>query len=68
VNFGKKHDGLGKHCLVVHHKKQLKDTDQPRETKLSELATVCANCHMMIHSNRMKALTLAQLKKKLGRR
>jgi hypothetical protein len=67
VNFGKKHDGLGKHCLVVHHKKQLKDTDQPRETKLSELATVCANCHMMIHANRMKALTLAQLKKKLGR-
>jgi len=66
INFFNKASGLGKHCLVVHHKKQLKDTDQPRETKLSELAVVCANCHMMIHSNRTKALSIKQLKKKLG--
>lgn len=66
VNFARKHGGLGKHCLVVHHKKQLKDTDQPRETKLSDLAVVCANCHMMIHVNREKALTLSQLKKRMG--
>jgi hypothetical protein len=67
VDFARKHGGLGKHCLVVHHKKQLKDTDQPRETKLSDLAVVCANCHMMIHVNREKALTLSQLKKRIGR-
>ena len=67
VNYGRKHGGLGSRCLVVHHKNQLKDTDQPRETKLSELAVVCANCHMMIHSNRDKALTLNQLRKKLGK-
>jgi hypothetical protein len=66
-NFAKKHAGLGKHCLVVHHKKQLKDTDQPVETRLSDLAVVCANCHMMIHVNRDKALTLSQLKKRIGR-
>ena len=68
VNYGQKHGGLGKNCLVVHHKIQIKDTDQPRETKLSELAVVCANCHMMIHSNRMKALTLTQLRKKIRNR
>lgn len=67
VNFAKKHSGLGRHCLVVHHRKQLKDTDQPVETKLSDLAVVCANCHMMIHMNREKALTLSQLKKRIGR-
>ena len=67
VNFGQKHGGLGSRCLVVHHTKQLKDTDQPRETKLSELAVVCANCHMMIHVNRDKALTVSQLKKRIGR-
>jgi 5-methylcytosine-specific restriction protein A len=67
VNFAKRHGGLGSKCLVVHHKKQLKDTDQPVETKLSDLAVVCANCHMMIHVNRDKALTLSQLKKRLGR-
>ena len=66
VNFAKKHGSLGKHCLVVHHKKQFKDTDQPRETKLSELVVACANCHMMIHTNKNKALSLNQLKKRLG--
>ena len=66
VNFQKKAGGFGKHCLVVHHKKQLKDIDQPTETKLSELAVVCANCHMIIHSNKDKALTLSQLKKRLA--
>lgn len=64
--FGRKPDDLRRKCLVVHHKKQLKDTDQPRETKLSELAVVCANCHMMIHADPDKALTIAQLQKKLG--
>ena len=68
VNFKKKAGGLGKHCLVVHHKKQLKDMDQPTETKLSELAVVCANCHMIIHSNKNKALSLNQLRKRLQRR
>ena len=68
VNFAKKHGGLGRQCLVVHHKKQLKDTDQPLETKLSDLAVVCANCHMMIHSNRNKALSLNQLKKRIRTR
>jgi hypothetical protein len=67
VNYGRKNDGLGRHCLVVHHKKQLRDTEQPKETKLSELAVICANCHMMIHSNRDKALTINQLRKKLGK-
>ena len=67
VNFARKHGGLGRRCLVVHHKKQMKDTDQPRETKLSELAVVCANCHMMIHVNSEKALTLPLLKKRIGR-
>jgi len=64
--FGRTSEDIRQRCLVVHHKKQLKDTDQPRETKLSELAVVCANCHMMIHANPDKALTIVQLQKKLG--
>jgi len=67
INFHRKAGGLGRNCLVVHHKRQLRDTDQPRETKLSELAVVCANCHMMIHSNPDRALTLAQLRKRMRR-
>jgi hypothetical protein len=62
VNFHRRASGLGSKCLVVHHKKQLKDTDQPRETRLSDLAVVCANCHMMIHANPAKALSVGQLR------
>jgi hypothetical protein len=67
VNYWKKSGGLGRHCLVVHHKKQMKDTDQPRETKLSELAVLCGNCHLLIHSNPAKALTITQLRRVLGK-
>ena len=64
-NYRRVAGGKGDKCLVVHHKKQLKDTDQPVETRVSDLAVVCANCHMMIHANRDRALTLAQLRKLL---
>ena len=66
-NYRRVASGKGEKCLVVHHKKQLKDTDQPVETRVSDLAVVCANCHMMIHVNREKALTIAQLRKLLRR-
>lgn len=66
-NYRRVAGGKGEKCLVVHHKKQLRDTDQPVETRVSDLAVVCANCHMMIHSNRDRALTLVQLQKLLMR-
>lgn len=66
-NFRRVAAGKGEKCLVVHHKKQLKDTDQPVETRVNDLAVVCANCHMMIHADRDKALTIAQLRKLLNR-
>lgn len=66
-NFRRVAGGKGEKCLVVHHKKQLKDTDKPVETRVSDLAVVCANCHMMIHADRDKALTLSQLRKLLSR-
>ena len=65
IDYSSQAHGLGRHCLVVHHTKQLKDSDQPRETKVNELAVLCANCHMMIHANPTKAMTVAQLRSKL---
>jgi hypothetical protein len=67
VNYQRYAAGFGVRCLVVHHKNQIKDTDQPRETRISELAVLCANCHMMIHANPSKALTVKQLRSRLGR-
>jgi len=34
----------------VHHKKPLGDRASASETKLADLAVVCANCHAMIHA------------------
>lgn len=59
-------DGLGSRCLVVHHLRQLSDTDEPEWTSIRDLAVVCANCHMIIHADSKKALTLKQLRKKLA--
>ena len=67
TNFARRAGGLGARCLVVHHKKQIRDYDQPRETELSDLAVVCANCHMMIHANPARALTISQLRSRLAR-
>ena len=52
--------GRGTRCLVVHHTQQLREYDQPRETKLSDSAVVCANCHMLIHSDPHRALTVRE--------
>jgi 5-methylcytosine-specific restriction protein A len=40
---------IGRDFAHVHHKKPLGDRSRPSETKLSDLAVVCANCHAMIH-------------------
>jgi predicted HNH restriction endonuclease len=66
VNFGKIWNGKGLRVLHVHHKKQLAVHNKPRLTKLSDLAVVCANCHMLIHHNPTKAISVESLRKILG--
>jgi 5-methylcytosine-specific restriction protein A len=60
-------DGKGVRVLQVHHKKQLAATDAPRVTALSDLAVVCANCHMLIHMNPKQALLIEELRDMLGK-
>lgn len=36
----------------VHHRQALADSSQPVETKLDDLAILCANCHRAIHQTR----------------
>ncbi len=40
---------LGQDYAQVHHIKPLSDLTKPSQTVLSDLAVVCANCHVMIH-------------------
>lgn len=66
VDFNSLLGGRGLRCLVVHHTKQLKDLDTPAETKINDLAVVCANCHTLIHANPDRAMPVPELRRLLG--
>ncbi|WP_405847976.1 HNH endonuclease [Streptomyces niveus] len=42
------HGALGADCIEVHHLLPL-HVAGPRETRLEDLALLCANCHRMCH-------------------
>ena len=48
-NFETVYGELGRDYAQVHHLNPLADRTTPSETKLTDLAVVCANCHAMIH-------------------
>lgn len=48
-NFEAVYGELGLDYAHVHHLNPLGDRTKPSQTKLSDLAVVCANCHAMIH-------------------
>jgi predicted HNH restriction endonuclease len=48
-DFEAQYGSLGRGYAEVHHLKPLAGGKGPRETRLEDLALVCANCHAMIH-------------------
>jgi 5-methylcytosine-specific restriction protein A len=49
-DFRAAYGDVGRDYAQVHHLRPLADRTRPSLTKLSELAVVCANCHVMIHA------------------
>ncbi|WSC24733.1 HNH endonuclease [Streptomyces sp. NBC_01766] len=47
-HFGQRYGGLGEGYIEVHHVLPL-HISGPRETRLEDLAFLCANCHRMCH-------------------
>jgi hypothetical protein len=66
-NFLKLLAGAGVRALQVHHKKQLSSLTVPKINTADDLAVLCANCHSLIHLDPKKAMTVPQLRRKLGR-
>ena len=62
VNFARLLNGAGKRVLQVHHRQQLSSTDEPRLTRVEELAVVCANCHMLIHIDPRSPMAVEELR------
>jgi predicted HNH restriction endonuclease len=64
-DFSKVLNGRGVRVLQVHHRQQLAARDVPVVTKESDLAVVCANCHLLLHFNPEKALSVEELQEML---
>lgn len=65
-DFAKVLSGRGVRVLQVHHRKQLAASDAPRVTKLTDLAVVCANCHLLIHLDPKHAKRVESLRHRLA--
>ncbi|WP_225411414.1 HNH endonuclease [Stigmatella hybrida] len=48
-HFSEVYGALGERYAQVHHLHPLSSRESPSETRLDDLAIVCANCHVMIH-------------------
>ncbi|MCM0083181.1 HNH endonuclease [Geomonas sp. Red32] len=59
--------GLGVKVLQVHHLSPLSQRKEAAPTKAEDLAVVCANCHMMLHSGGEPPPAVADLRKLLNR-
>jgi hypothetical protein len=64
-DFSKTLAGRGVRVLQVHHRKQLSARDCPSVTNLSDLAVVCANCHLLLHIDRVRAMKIRTLRRAL---
>lgn len=53
--------GRGVRVLQVHHRKQLAALVSPSITRVSDLAVVCANCHLLLHLDPQNALRVEDL-------
>jgi DNA-binding protein HU-beta len=66
TNFGAFLGGLGARVLQVHHRKQLAASNAPAITGVKDLVVVCANCHMLIHADPKKAMSIMTLRRRLA--
>jgi hypothetical protein len=60
-DFARTYGALGRDFIEAHHTIPLSELKGPRETRVEDLALVCANCHRMLHRRR-PWLGMAQLK------
>ncbi len=51
-SYSRTYGDLGEGYIEAHHVKPISERDGAEETKVEDLAIVCANCHRMIHRDR----------------
>ena len=60
-NYMKHYGGIGKNYIDVHHIKPLYQGERLPNPK-TDMISVCANCHRMLHRNKYSTLTPEELK------
>ncbi len=65
-DFKEKYGELGTNFCEAHHVAPLSDTTQQVETRLSDLAILCSNCHRMIHRTKPME-SVAEFKQRLAK-
>lgn len=56
---------IGYRVLQVHHRVQLSARSRPLRTRFADLAVVCANCHLMAHTDSKMAATVSSVRRRL---
>lgn len=64
-NFKVKYGDLGEGFIECHHQTPLSQYDGNQDTRIEDLALVCANCHRMLH-RRLNVLSVEGLRGMLG--
>ena len=64
-NFNTFLGGRAIRVLQVHHRDQLSLRDAPAVTTVEDLDVVCANCHLLLHLDIQKALSVDELRRLL---
>ena len=65
-DFGEQYGELGKGYIEVHHLNPMK-MDQERDSRVSDVAVLCSNCHRMIEK-REPPLAVAELRRLIGKK
>ncbi|WP_274474216.1 HNH endonuclease [Mangrovimonas aestuarii] len=63
-DFFNRYGEIGKGFIECHHRKPLSELEPDSDTKLSDLALVCSNCHRMLH-RQISTLSIEELKKSI---
>jgi hypothetical protein len=65
-DFSEQYGALGEDFIEAHHREPLSQSDDAVKTSVDDLAMVCANCHRMLHRQKL-LLRVEDLKRILDR-
>ncbi|MBL8125883.1 MAG: HNH endonuclease [Pyrinomonadaceae bacterium] len=68
INFEKTYGPLGKDFIHVHHTVPVSQYEKSRKVDIrNEMTVLCPNCHAMVHRNKKRTLSVADLRALLGK-